>query len=682
MKIDKEELEKESVWILKHIPEIEDPNIIAGFLNLYINSKTPVMTIAYFHPHIVPNIQLPLLWKMADLDLKWVLLEEKKKKLRNKFSLLQKSPSGEQDELLEEFFTSTQSLDANILNYINDKLDFIGTKSNMSYDFFTSFDFSRSLPLRKDLPSFFESQDLPNLKKGFLTVRQVIENIQKLLDLNNDTKANYVPKMTASPEYWMRKFWTVNERNDFSLLPSKLVSLMAFEIYLEPFIRITLKSFYLSRLRIATEATMLGKEELDAAHPLFQVKRIQNMPIKEFNNETWVLIEEAERLNLIKVKFNMRNQDNLADESKEASEVNDDLFQLLYKAFACLDPQGDHANDSQLVQWQKLRANIIREMLRDYFYPSIKTEIRTELKENGEIFIASKWQRILQKEISASPSSFQKLLSVTYEHHTQNIIVLEVNSSLEKNNLHEGISNFSLCGPHEGLQKKIIEADPDFIIVPSSCSQVNSIQKIFLALVESLPEPKKIRVLVVKDYLTTISIKVEKVNDSINSLIHEAFCLAKYFKDPLDEILKVSSHNPNDNGIFHIPFHSYQKYVRTKLLQEKLEETLIEVVNTIGINYSEIANDRFVEKFSYISGFGPSTAFKILEILKEEKILNRIDYKKALASYPCLYNNSVGFVKFNKKAASLLDSLKIHPKCKISFLFQIILWPRICVKML
>lgn len=96
---------------------------------------------------------------------------------------------------------------------------------------------------------------------------------------------------------------------DVYLLNTTLVSLtslcrfMANEIFYHPVIRRWIRNMYFERATISTEPTLKGKKDLDLYHLLYPAKRILKRPLKNFRDDLWLMMIEAEKKELIRVKF-------------------------------------------------------------------------------------------------------------------------------------------------------------------------------------------------------------------------------------------------------------------------------------------------------------------------------------------------------------------------------------------
>lgn len=78
---------------------------------------------------------------------------------------------------------------------------------------------------------------------------------------------------------------------------------------MNPSVREIIKKKYYDQVLISTEPTLKGKD-LDVTKYKFQVKRIVKRPLSYFTDETFAMILDCEKKELIKLKFTLKSSDN------------------------------------------------------------------------------------------------------------------------------------------------------------------------------------------------------------------------------------------------------------------------------------------------------------------------------------------------------------------------------------
>lgn len=137
---------------------------------------------------------------------------------------------------------------------------------------------------------------------------------------------------------------------------------------------------------------------------------------------------------------------------------------------------------------------------------------------------------------------------------------------------------------------------------------------------------------------------------TLDVTIRGAISIAKRLRDPLAEFVKI---DPKSLGI-----GQYQHDLNQKLLEKKLYDITLDVVNRVGVDI----NSASFSLLSYVAGIGEKLAKNIVEYRekngafksKSELLLVKGLGKKA-------YQQSAGFIRI-KDAKNVLDSTGIHPE--------------------
>ena len=121
--------------------------------------------------------------------------------------------------------------------------------------------------------------------------------------------------------------------------------------------------------------------------------------------------------------------------------------------------------------------------------------------------------------------------------------------------------------------------------------------------------------------------------------------------DPLAELVKI---DPKSLGV-----GQYQYDVDQALLREKLDNTVVSCVNTVGVNL----NTASPYLLSYVSGIGPSIATNIVRRRAES---GSFKSRKELLDVPRLgakaFEQCAGFLRI-PGADNPLDNSAVHPEC-------------------
>ncbi|MBR4409541.1 MAG: helix-hairpin-helix domain-containing protein, partial [Bacteroidales bacterium] len=133
--------------------------------------------------------------------------------------------------------------------------------------------------------------------------------------------------------------------------------------------------------------------------------------------------------------------------------------------------------------------------------------------------------------------------------------------------------------------------------------------------------------------------------------VRGAVSIGRRLMDPLAELVKI---DPKSLGV-----GQYQYDVDQNLLKEKLDNTVIICVNTVGVNLNTASS----YLLSYVSGIGPALASSIV---KYRAASGGFESRADLMSVPRLgakaFEQCAGFLRITN-AANPLDNSAVHPEC-------------------
>ena len=133
--------------------------------------------------------------------------------------------------------------------------------------------------------------------------------------------------------------------------------------------------------------------------------------------------------------------------------------------------------------------------------------------------------------------------------------------------------------------------------------------------------------------------------------VRGAASIGRRLMDPLAELVKI---DPKSLGI-----GQYQHDVDQALLKEKLDNTVVSCVNSVGVNL----NTASPYLLSYVSGIGPVLANNIISYrLENGGFTSREELKKVPRLGDKAYQQCAGFLRI-KDALNPLDASAVHPEC-------------------
>ncbi len=133
--------------------------------------------------------------------------------------------------------------------------------------------------------------------------------------------------------------------------------------------------------------------------------------------------------------------------------------------------------------------------------------------------------------------------------------------------------------------------------------------------------------------------------------VRGAVSIGRRLMDPLSELVKI---DPKSLGV-----GQYQHDVDQNLLREKLDNTVVICVNSVGVNLN-IASPYLL---SYVSGIGPALASNIVEYRSSIKgFSSRTQLRKVPKLGPKAFEQCAGFLRI-QNAENPLDNSAVHPEC-------------------
>lgn len=133
--------------------------------------------------------------------------------------------------------------------------------------------------------------------------------------------------------------------------------------------------------------------------------------------------------------------------------------------------------------------------------------------------------------------------------------------------------------------------------------------------------------------------------------VRGAVSIGRRLMDPLSELVKI---DPKSLGV-----GQYQHDVDQNLLREKLDNTVVICVNSVGVNL----NTASPYLLSYVSGIGPALASNIVEYRSSIKSFSsRTQLRKVPKLGPKAFEQCAGFLRI-QNAENPLDNSAVHPEC-------------------
>lgn len=293
----------------------------------------------------------------------------------------------------------------------------------------------------------------------------------------------------------------------------------------------------------------------------------------------------------------------------------------------------------------------VKDAYRRLLQPSLESEFRMSLKTSADEEAINVFAENLRQLLLSSPLGGKRVLAIDPGYRTGcKVVCLDDKGMLQKTDLifvHE--NNYKLTDAEHKIrsltQQYQIEA---FAIGDGTAGRETEqfVKKLALGLPIFMVNEDGASV------YSASSIAREEFPDQ-DVTVRGAVSIGRRLMDPLAELVKI---DPKSIGV-----GQYQHDVNQVRLKERLDQTVISCVNTVGVNLNTASK----HLLSYVSGIGPTIAENIVQYRTE---LGGFKSRKQLMQVPRLGNKAfeqcAGFLRV-KESDNPLDASAVHPEAYI-----------------
>lgn len=290
----------------------------------------------------------------------------------------------------------------------------------------------------------------------------------------------------------------------------------------------------------------------------------------------------------------------------------------------------------------------IKDSYRRLLQPSLETEFRTNLKTAADEEAINVFAENLRQLLLSSPLGSKKILAIDPGYRTGcKVVCLDEKGELlvndliyihEKNNkLYDAEHKIKSLVKQHGIQV--------FAIGDGTAGRETEqfIKKLDLGLPVFLVNEDGASI-----YSASEIARQEFPDHDIT--VRGAVSIGRRLMDPLAELVKI---DPKSIGV-----GQYQHDVNQPRLKERLDQTVMSCVNSVGVN----VNTASKHLLSYVSGIGSTIAENIVNYRRQE---GKFTSRKQLMKVPRLggkaFEQCAGFLRI-PGAADVLDSSAVHPE--------------------
>jgi uncharacterized protein len=290
----------------------------------------------------------------------------------------------------------------------------------------------------------------------------------------------------------------------------------------------------------------------------------------------------------------------------------------------------------------------IKESYRRLLQPSLETEFRTGLKTAADEEAIKVFAENLRQLLLSSPLGNKKILAIDPGYRTGcKVVCLDEKGELLKTDLiyvHE--KNNKLVEAEHTIRSLVSRYEIEVFAIGDGTAGRETeqfIKGLGLALPVFLVNEDGASI-----YSASEIARQEFPDQDIT--IRGAVSIGRRLMDPLAELVKI---DPKSIGV-----GQYQHDVNQPRLKERLDQTVMSCVNSVGVN----VNTASKHLLSYVSGIGSTLAENIITYRRQE---GKFSSRKQLLKVPRLggkaFEQCAGFLRI-PGATDVLDSSAVHPE--------------------
>lgn len=290
----------------------------------------------------------------------------------------------------------------------------------------------------------------------------------------------------------------------------------------------------------------------------------------------------------------------------------------------------------------------IKDGYRRLLQPSMETECRTQLKTAADEEAINVFSENLRQLLLSSPLGSKRVLAIDPGYRTGcKVVCLDEKGELLCNDLIYVHENNAKLYDAEHKIKSLVKQHGIQVFAIGDGTAGRETEQFIKKLALGLP------VFLVNEDGASIYSASEIARQEFpdyDITVRGAVSIGRRLMDPLAELVKI---DPKSIGV-----GQYQHDVNQPRLKEKLDQTVMSCVNSVGVNLNTASK----HLLSYVSGIGSTLAENIINYRRQE---GQFVSRKQLLKVPRLggkaFEQCAGFLRI-PGAADVLDSSAVHPE--------------------
>jgi len=290
----------------------------------------------------------------------------------------------------------------------------------------------------------------------------------------------------------------------------------------------------------------------------------------------------------------------------------------------------------------------IKDSYRRLLQPSLETEFRTNLKTAADEEAINVFAENLRQLLLSSPLGSKKILAIDPGYRTGcKVVCLDEKGELLVNDLIYIHENNNKLYDAEHKIKSLVKQHEIQVFAIGDGTAGRETEQFIKKLDLGLP------VFLVNEDGASIYSASEIARQEFpdyDITVRGAVSIGRRLMDPLAELVKI---DPKSIGV-----GQYQHDVNQPRLKERLDQTVMSCVNSVGVN----VNTASKHLLSYVSGIGSTIADNIVNYRKQEgQFTNRKQLLKVARLGGKAFEQCAGFLRI-PGAKDVLDSSAVHPE--------------------
>ncbi|MBO8160912.1 MAG: RNA-binding transcriptional accessory protein [Thermosipho sp. (in: Bacteria)] len=311
--------------------------------------------------------------------------------------------------------------------------------------------------------------------------------------------------------------------------------------------------------------------------------------------------------------------------------------------------------NNYLTNWKENNKLILKGLeygWNNMLYPSIENEVRKILKEKAEKRAIEIFSKNLKELLLTPPIKGKRILAIDPGYRTGcKVVVIDENGKFLE---HKTIYPVPPHNDFENSEKIVLELIKKYdlnLIAIGNGTASRETQQFIAQLIKN--HNLNIKYLFVNEAGASVYSASKLAKEEFPNLdvtIRGAISIGRRVLDPLAEFVKI---DPKSLGV-----GQYQHDVNQKLLKEKLDNVVEDVVNHVGVNLNT-ASPKLLE---YVSGITSKLSKKIVEYRETHgKFIERKELLKIKGLGEKIYQQCAGFLRIFD-GANPLEMTGIHPE--------------------